>query len=104
YKNAYNLYLDGDYQQARSIIRSTLDQFPLTKNTERLQLLDIMISGKIDDRQIYQERLEAYVQNTEDHGLLKLARNLLTGLTGEQMGEGMDPVTPIDLPDSTAIF
>ncbi|PSL02987.1 hypothetical protein CLV48_10896 [Cecembia rubra] len=85
YKEAYEQYYAGNYAAARSIIRSTLENYPLTKNTSRLILLDIMVSGKVDDAERYKYRLENYIQTTEDSQLVKLARNMLLALTGEQV-------------------
>ncbi len=84
YKKAYDLYQARDYVEARKILRSTLEEFPLTRNTDKILLLDVMISGKLDDKDRYKTRLENYIQNTEDTELLKMARNMLIALTGER--------------------
>lgn len=87
YKEAYELYYAGNYSQARINIRNTLESYPLTNNTDRLMLLDIMVSGKIDDQERYKTRLESFIQNTENTELEKMARNMLIALTGEQKEE-----------------
>lgn len=92
YKEAYEQYYAGNFTGARGTIRSTLENYPLTKNTDRLLLLDIMVSGKIDDKERYKSRLENYIQTTEEPQLVKLARNMLLALTGEQ--EEARPVSP----------
>ncbi|SIS52418.1 type IX secretion system periplasmic lipoprotein PorW/SprE [Belliella pelovolcani] len=84
YKIAYELYQNRNYTEARKILRSTLEEYPLTRNTDKLLLLDVMISGKLDDRDRYKTRLETYIQNTENPELLKMARNMLIALTGEK--------------------
>jgi tetratricopeptide (TPR) repeat protein len=84
YKEAYEQYYSGNYSATRNLIRSTLESYPLTKNTDRLILLDIMVSGKIDDQERYQSRLENYIQTTENNELVKMARNMLLALTGEK--------------------
>ena len=83
YKEAYGLYQKRDYSKARRVLRSTLEENPLTRNTDKLLLLDVMISGKLDDRERYKVRLENYIQSTENEELLKMARNMLIALTGE---------------------
>lgn len=83
YKKAYELYQARDYTKARGLLRNTLEEYPLTRNTDKIMLLDVMISGKIDDRERYQSRLENYIQSTEDADLTKMARNMLIALTGE---------------------
>ena len=65
-------------------------------------MLDIIITGKTGEKETYKNRLEAYIQNTEDPGLLNLARNMLSDLTGEKEGENIAQEKSIDLPDSIA--
>ena len=77
YKTAYELYHKDQYGEAKALIRSTLEAHPLTANTDRLLLLDIMVTGKTEDVSRYQERLENYIQTTEDEGLVEMARNML---------------------------
>jgi hypothetical protein len=84
YKEAYEQYYAGNYSQSRDMIRNTLESYPLTKNTDRLLLLDIMVSGKIDEQERYKNRLENYIQTTENPELVKMARNMLLALTGEK--------------------
>jgi hypothetical protein len=84
YKEAYEQYYAGNYSQSRDMIRNTLESYPLTKNTDRLLLLDIMVSGKMDEQERYKNRLENYIQTTENPELVKMARNMLLALTGEK--------------------
>ncbi|SNS08753.1 hypothetical protein SAMN06295967_10388 [Belliella buryatensis] len=106
YKIAYELYQNRNYTEARKILRSTLEEYPLTRNTDKILLLDVMISGKLDDRDRYKTRLENYIQNTENPELSKMARNMLIALTGEKPevekeAEDLDSETePIAEPDS----
>lgn len=102
YSRSYEWYTDGEYLKARDLIRQTLEEFPLTKNTEKLMMLDIIITGKTGEKEVYKNRLETYIQNTEDPGLLNLARNMLSDLTGEKEGENVAKQNPIDLPDSVS--
>lgn len=102
YGEAYNYYQSSDYMQSRQIIRSTLDNYPLTPVTDKLLLLDIMIAGKIDDKEIYQKRLEQYINTTKNKGLEKMARNMLIALTGEQESDQADTETNIATADSLA--
>ena len=103
YKTAYELYSEEEYASARSVIRNTLDEYPLTDHSERLLLLDIMISGKVDGNNIYRSRLENYIQNTENPSLLGLARNMLDALTGPKEEEIPEAERSPNLTDSTAI-
>jgi tetratricopeptide (TPR) repeat protein len=101
HKEAYDLYYSKKYQESRDIIRTTLEAYPLTRNTEKLLLLDVMISGKLDEREKYQVRLENYIQNTEDPGLLKMARNMHVALTGENPDQEIS-LDSVEVATSTA--
>jgi hypothetical protein len=90
YKRAYELYYDRQFQESRQLIRSTLESYPLTRNTDRLLLLDIMVSGKLDETDRYRQRLENYIQTTENEELTKMARIMLAALTGENGGLDVD--------------
>lgn len=84
YRTAYELYENKQYEEARGVIRRTMELFPLTKNTDRLLLLDIMISGKIDSMDFYKYRLEIYTLQTENPELKELARNMLRVVKGDE--------------------
>nr|MBI1231443.1 tetratricopeptide repeat protein [Cytophagales bacterium] len=84
YREAYLFYQSNDYAQARSLIRTTLNEYPLSKNTDRLLLLDIMITGRTESLELYRQRLETYILNANDPQLLNLAKNMLTSLGGEE--------------------
>jgi hypothetical protein len=84
YEQAYNAYYSGEYLRAGQLIRSTLQQYPLTRNTEKLLLLDIMVVGKTESRDRFKSRLEAYIENTKDENLVSLARNMLRPLLSEE--------------------
>lgn len=103
YREAYLLYSQAEYLSARTIVRNTLDEYPLNDNSERLQLLDIMVSGKVDGKEIYKDRLENYLQNTEDQGLSNLAGNMLSALTGNGEGQERKTLSLVDLPDTTPL-
>ncbi len=96
YEEAYNSYYSGEYQQAGALIKSTLEEFPLTRNTERLLLLDIMVSGKLESKSRYRERLENFIENSDEGDLKELARNMLKPLLSSEELAALNPV------DSTA--
>ena len=99
YELAYDAYYAGQYAQARGIILSTLEQFPLTRNTERLLLLDIMVTGKLESRDRFKGRLESYIQNTQDETLSRLAQNMLRPLLSEKELAELNPQEEVE-PDS----
>ncbi|MBN3521528.1 tetratricopeptide repeat protein [Algoriphagus lutimaris] len=97
YELAYDAYYKGDYKQAREIIVNTLEEYPLTRNTERILLLDIMVTGKLESRQQYRQRLEAYIQNSKDENLIELARNMLRPMMSSE------ELASLNKSDSTAL-
>lgn len=103
YKKAYEAYYDGRYSQAKSIIKSALESYPMTRNTERLLLLDIMATGKTESKENFRNRLEAYIENTQDEDLVELARNMLTPMLSS---EELATLAASDstLTDSTALI
>jgi hypothetical protein len=103
YERAYNAYYGGQYQEARQLIRATLEEYPLTRNTEKLLLLDIMVIGKLESSDRFKSRLEAYIQNTKDEALVSLARNMLRPLlSGEELAS-LAPQDSISV-DSTKLL
>jgi len=112
FEEAYNLYYAGNWRQARAIIQQTLEEYPLTRNTERLLLLDIMVTGKIESKDRFRARLESYIENSQDESLVNLARNMLNPLLTAEELAALNPVdsTALDsaaqalaLEDSTAV-
>ncbi|TFV96075.1 gliding motility protein [Algoriphagus kandeliae] len=97
YEQAYDMYYAGQYRQARQLIQRTLEEYPLTRNTERLLLLDIMVTGKIESKDRFRGRLEAYIENSQDEQLVELARNMLKPLLSAEELAALNPV------DSTAL-
>jgi tetratricopeptide (TPR) repeat protein len=80
YEQAYNAYYSGNYSEAKTIIKTTLSQFPITRNTERLILLDIMVTGKTENKDLFRERLEFYIEDAKEEQLVELATNMLKPL------------------------
>lgn len=87
YAAAYKLYLEGQYPASRELLRNTLENYPLTKNTDRLLMLDIMNTGKMGNLEEYRIKLENYLLNASDPELINLARKMLDGIGG---GETLD--------------
>jgi hypothetical protein len=102
YQKAYDAYYSGQYQTTKDLIKSTLEEYPLTRNTERLILLDIMVTGKTESRAFYRERLEAYILNSRVPELKELAKNMLKPLLSSEELAALNPKKP-ELNDSTAL-
>ncbi|WP_137401157.1 type IX secretion system periplasmic lipoprotein PorW/SprE [Echinicola rosea] len=103
YQKAYSAFQSGDYSIAKTLTQSTLNKYPLTEVTDKLLLLDIMLSGKLESKGRYQERLENYIENTDSPGLVKMARNMLVALTGETEVEQVASVDSTNVSDSLRI-
>jgi hypothetical protein len=102
YESAYNAYYSGQYQQARQLVKATLEDYPLTRNTEKLLLLDIMVTGKLESSERFKSRLESYIENTKDDALVNLARNMLRPLLSSEELAAMTPKDSVAL-DSTQL-
>ena len=103
YEQAYNSYYSGQYQQARQTVKSTLEKYPLTRNTEKLLLLDIMVTGKLESRDRFKGKLESYIENTKDQALVSLARNMLHPLLSSEELAALAPKDSVAL-DSTQLL
>lgn len=96
YEEAYNAYYNGKFELAKLLIKNTLQKYPLTRNTEKLILLEIMTIGKTENVEQFRERLEFFVDDASDPKLVELAKNMLSPLIA--------PITPKQaLSDSTAL-
>lgn len=103
YEVAYNAYYTGEYQKARQVVKSTLEEYPLTRNTEKLLLLDIMVTGKLESKERFKSRLETYIENTKDPALVSLARNMLRPLMSSEELAALAPIDSVTV-DSTQIL
>lgn len=97
YEQAYNAYYSGQYQQARGLVKSTLEDYPLTRNTEKLLLLDIMVTGKLESKERFKGRLETYIENTKEEALVNLARNMLRPLLSSEELAVLEPLVSVEL-------
>lgn len=84
YEEAYYAYYAGNYSQARELIFATLEKYPLTRNTEKLLLLNAMVSGKLESKEQFKSKLVAFIQNGKEEELLTLAKAMLQPLLSEQ--------------------
>ncbi|WP_449406499.1 type IX secretion system periplasmic lipoprotein PorW/SprE [Pararhodonellum marinum] len=103
YREAYENYVNKSYETSRQIIRGVLENYPLTQHTDRLLLLDIMVAGKIEPQEIYQEKLEAYIQTTKDKDLNNMAKKMLAVILGEPERETFDLVAELPMPNEADI-
>jgi outer membrane protein assembly factor BamD (BamD/ComL family) len=86
YEQAYEAYYSGNYSQARTLVFATLENYPLTRNTEKLLLLNAMVTGKIESREQFKNKLEEFIQNAKEEELINLANAMLQPLlTSEEL-------------------
>ena len=86
YEQAYEAYYSGNYSQARTLVFATLENYPLTRNTEKLLLLNAMVTGKQESRELFKNKLEEFIQNAKEEELINLAKAMLQPLlTSEEL-------------------
>jgi len=83
YEQAYEAYYAGQYTQARAFVFATLEKYPLTRNTEKLLLLNAMLSGKLEFKYAFQLKLEEFIQSAQDPELIALAKAMLQPLLSQ---------------------
>ena len=92
YEQAYEAYYSGNYSQARELIFATLEKYPLTRNTEKLLLLNAMVTGKQESREQFKFKLEEFIQNAKEQELITLAKAMLQPLlTSEELAAKASP-------------
>ena len=93
YEQAYETYYSGNYSQARELIFATLEKYPLTRNTEKLLLLNAMVTGKQESREQFKFKLEEFIQNAKEPELITLAKAMLQPLlTSEELAAKASPL------------
>jgi len=93
YEQAYEAYYSGNYSQARELIFATLEKYPLTRNTEKLLLLNAMVTGKQESREQFKFKLEEFIQNAKEPELITLAKAMLQPLlTSEELTAKASPL------------
>lgn len=92
YEQAYEAYYSGNYSQARALVFATLEKYPLTRNTEKLLLLNAMVTGKQESREQFKFKLEEFIQNAKDVELINLAKAMLAPLlSSEELASKSSP-------------
>ena len=84
YELAYDAYYSGNYSQARELIFATLEKYPLTRNTEKLLLLNAMVTGKQESKEQFKTKLEEFIQNAKEQELITLAKAMLQPLLSSE--------------------
>ncbi|TRX53663.1 tetratricopeptide repeat protein [Fulvivirga sp. M361] len=77
YKKAYKAFEEEQYDSALLILDSGLKDYPETVFSPRLRLLQILITGKTDDINLYQYQLTEFVEKNPDADITPYASELL---------------------------
>jgi hypothetical protein len=66
------------------LVFATLEKYPLTRNTEKLLLLNAMVTGKQESREQFKFKLEEFIQNAKEEELIALAKAMLQPLLNSE--------------------
>ncbi|MTI19847.1 tetratricopeptide repeat protein, partial [Fulvivirga sp. RKSG066] len=77
YGKAYELYTNGQYDEATSMLNEALNEYQETIFTPRLKLLKILIIGKTEDINLYQYQLSEFIKSNPDSEITPYADELL---------------------------
>jgi len=76
YKEAYTLYKDKKYAASRTIIEAALSQYPETSFTANLKLLNILLTGKLENDDKYKYELDTFIKENPDSEITAYAITL----------------------------
>ena len=80
YKDVYMLYQAGDDSLAAVLAKAGLAKFPKNDFTDNMELLQIMILGKLDGEARYQLALQQFIEKYPDSDVNEYANRLLLGI------------------------
>lgn len=104
YEEAYNAYYAGEYTQARALVFATLEKYPLTRNTEKLLLLNAMLSGKLEYKYAFQLKLQEFIKTAQDPELITLAKAMLQPLLSqEELDSNKNGTIPVSEPVTSPV-
>jgi hypothetical protein len=95
YEQAYEAYYAGNFTQTRALIYATLEKYPLTRNTEKLLLLNAMVSGKLESKEEFKSKLIEFIQNAKEADLITLAKAMLQPLLSQEELDSKANATPL---------
>ncbi len=78
YREAYDYYQKGEYENAKKLTTEGLNEYPDTEFTDNLKLLDIMLVAKLDDIYKYQFELNNFIKTYSESELIPYAQSLVT--------------------------
>jgi outer membrane protein assembly factor BamD (BamD/ComL family) len=82
YTQAYELYQAAQYDQASSLIRATLQQFPDSRFVSQFRLLDVYIVAKTQELPNYKLALKQFISDFPKSPYVSHAQKLLDASTG----------------------
>lgn len=76
YKEAYTLYKDKKYASSRTMIEEALKQYPETAFTANMRLLNILLTGKLENDDKYKYELDTFIKEYPDSEITAYAITL----------------------------
>ena len=76
YKEAYALYRDNKFSASRSIITEALSKHPETAFTANMNLLNILLTGKLENDDKYKYELDEFIKENPDSEITPYAVTL----------------------------
>ncbi len=77
YKSAYQLYTDGEYNQAEHLINASLSDYAENDFTDNMKFLQVLIVGKTEDFYQYQLGLQNFLETYPESDLYAYGERLL---------------------------
>ncbi|MFP4090666.1 MAG: tetratricopeptide repeat protein [Cyclobacteriaceae bacterium] len=77
YREAYDLYKKGDYEQASAIVNASLREYPDNDFVDNMVLLQTLINAKTSNIYQYQLSLQNFLENYPESDLYAYAEGLL---------------------------
>jgi tetratricopeptide (TPR) repeat protein len=77
YKAAYELYRSGDYDQAGKMVAASLNEYPDNDFSDNMKLLQVLITGQMEDFYQYQLGLQNFLEQHPESDLYAYAEGLL---------------------------
>ncbi len=76
YKEAYTLYKNKEYAASRAVIEEALAKYPETAFTANMELLNILLTGKLENDDKYKYQLDEFIKENPDSEITPYAITL----------------------------
>lgn len=76
YKIAYDLYKKKQYEESRILLREEISKYPETSFTANMKLLDILLTGQLENDDKYKYELDTFIKQYPDSEVTPYALTL----------------------------